>query len=130
MRGKAGYLEFLAMAGGWVPACLGLGLGYKRANGAPGRPRRSHRLNPAPGPARSRPAHRSAAPPGPPLSPAPAPPAGLVPRPGSNPGLLAYTDPGRPAIDTIDLRETRETITRQTGTDQGRKPRSWGYRSY
>jgi RNA polymerase sigma-70 factor, ECF subfamily len=25
---------------------------------------------------------------------------------GSNPGLLAFADPGRPAIDTIDLRET------------------------
>ena len=38
--------------------------------------------------------------------------------------------PGRPAIDTIDLQETRETITSQHSGRQGKKPRSRDYRSY
>ena len=61
----------------------------------------------AAGPARNRPAHRSAAPPDPPPSPAPAPPADLVRLPGSNPGLLAFTQPAKRTIQTIFLQKSR-----------------------
>ena len=39
---------------------------------------------------------------------------------------LAFTDPGRPAIDTIDLQGTRETITRQDRDGSGKEAQVQG----
>ena len=39
---------------------------------------------------------------------------------------LAFTDPGRSAIDTIDLQGTRETITNQHSDGSGREAQAQG----
>ena len=39
---------------------------------------------------------------------------------------LAFTDPGRPATDAIDLQQTRETVTRQDRDDSGKEAQVQG----
>ena len=79
-----------------------------------------------PGPGRTRPAHQSRTPPAHPAQPGHALHAGPARPPGSTWASLAFTDPARSALETIDPQKSRNDIRNPNKPDRAKNPQVQG----